>query len=100
MLDSIAHGSPRHGPVHLLLISAAEIGCARDGEKQGWIRAALPPLRMLTGPIQHFQNAFLKLGSTKLVLSWLISRDSGSVSGCPWICTTTYLFPLAEIKCC
>ena len=28
MLDLIAHGAPGHGPVHLLLISAAEIGFA------------------------------------------------------------------------
>ena len=43
MLDSIAHGAPGHSLVHLLLISAAEIGFAWDGEQQGWIRAALPP---------------------------------------------------------
>ena len=24
------------------------------GSEQGWIRAALPPLRMLSGPVQHF----------------------------------------------
>ena len=41
----------------LLLISAAEIGFVWDGEQQGWIRAALPALRMLAGPIQHFQSA-------------------------------------------
>ena len=39
---------------------AAEIGFAWDGEQQGWIRAALPPLGMLTGPMQHFQSALFK----------------------------------------
>ena len=57
MLDLIAHGAPGHGPVHLLSISAAEVGFVRDGEQQLWIRAALPPLRMIAGPVQHFQSA-------------------------------------------
>ena len=61
MLDLITHLAPGHGLVHLLLISAAEIGFAWDGEQQGWIRVALLPLGMLSGPIQHFpssQDAF------------------------------------------
>ena len=52
MLDLIAHGAGGHGLVHLLLISANELGFAWDGEEKGWIRAALHPLRMLSGPIQ------------------------------------------------
>ena len=31
MLDLISSGAPGHGPVHLLLISAAELGFAWDG---------------------------------------------------------------------
>ena len=42
MLDLVAHGAPGHGPVHLPLITAAELGFVWDGEQQGWIRAALP----------------------------------------------------------
>ena len=53
MLDILAHGADGHGPVHLLQ-SCAEIG------EQGWIRAALPPLTMLSGRVQHFQNAVLE----------------------------------------
>ena len=34
MLDLIAHGADGHGPVHLLLTSAAEIGFAWDGEER------------------------------------------------------------------
>ena len=45
MLDLIAQGAAGHGPVHLLLTSAAEIGFAWDGSETGWIRAALPILR-------------------------------------------------------
>ena len=35
MLGLIAHGVPGHGPVHLLQISAAEVGFAWGGEQQG-----------------------------------------------------------------
>ena len=59
MLDLISRGAQGHGPVHLLLISAAEIGFAWDSGEQGWIRVSLPPLRVMTGPIQHFRSAIL-----------------------------------------
>ena len=38
MLDLISLGSHGHGPVHLLLISAPELGFAWNGAEQGWIR--------------------------------------------------------------
>ena len=57
MLDLISQG---HGPVHLLLISAAELGFAWDGNEHGWVRVSLPPLRMMTGPVQHFRSAILE----------------------------------------
>ena len=60
MLDLISRGAQGHGPVHLLLISAAEIGFAWDGDEKGWVRVSLPPLRMMTGPIQHFRAAILE----------------------------------------
>ena len=60
MLDLISRGAQGHGPVHLLLISAAEIGFAWDGEEKGWVRVSLPPLRMMAGPIQHFRSAILE----------------------------------------
>ena len=28
-----------------------------DSDRAGWIRPGLPPLRMMTGPIQHFRDA-------------------------------------------
>ena len=59
MLDLISRGVQGHGPVHLLLISAAEIGFAWDGGEKGWVRVSLPPLRMMAGPIQHFRTAIL-----------------------------------------
>ena len=59
MLDLISRGAQGHGPVHLLLISAAELGFAWDGDEKGWVRVSLPPLRLMTGPVQHFRSAIL-----------------------------------------
>ena len=59
MLYLISRGAQGHGPVHLLLISAAEIGFAWDGDEKRWVRVSLPPLRMMTGPVQHFRSAIL-----------------------------------------
>ena len=42
MLDLISGGAPGHGPVHLLLTSAAELGFAWDGDEKGWVRLSLP----------------------------------------------------------
>ena len=58
MLDLISRGAQGHGPVHLLLISASEIGFVWDADEQG--RVSLPPLRMMTGPVQHFRTAILE----------------------------------------
>ena len=41
------------------LISAAELGVAWDGAEQRWVRVSLPPLRMMTGPVQHFCSSIL-----------------------------------------
>ena len=60
MLDLVARGAGGHGPVHLLLASAAEIGFAWGGGEHGWLRVALLPLRMPVGPVQHFRSAVLQ----------------------------------------
>ena len=60
VLDLVARGTGGHGPVHLLLASATEIGFAWDGDEHGWLGVALHPLRMLTGPVQHFRSAILQ----------------------------------------
>ena len=56
MLDLISRGAQGHGPVHLILISAAELWFAWDGDEMGWV---LPPLRMMSGPVQHFCSSIL-----------------------------------------
>ena len=60
MLDLIFRGAQGHGPVNLLLISAAEVGFVWGAEEQGWIRVSLPPFRMMAGPIQHFRTVILE----------------------------------------
>ena len=56
MLDLISRRAQGHGPVHILLISAADLRFASDGAERGWVRVSLPPLRMMTGPVQHFYS--------------------------------------------
>ena len=55
MLDWISRGAQGHGLVHIIFISAAELGFAR----MGWVRVSLPPLRMKTGPVQHLYSSIL-----------------------------------------
>ena len=57
LLDLVAAGRPGHGPVHLLIQSAGILGFAWDSGEEGWLRPGLPPLRMLSGPYQHFKSA-------------------------------------------
>ena len=43
MLDFISREDQGHGPIHLLLISAAELGFAWDVDEKDWVRVSLPP---------------------------------------------------------
>ena len=60
LLDSVAEGCPGHGPAHLLVESAAEVGFQWDPEVLGWERPGLPALSTLAGPIQHFRAVILE----------------------------------------
>ena len=57
LLDYSSTASPGHGPIHLLLQSAGELGFFWDSEQAGWIWPGLLPLHMMTHPIQHFRSA-------------------------------------------
>ena len=59
LLERAAEGCPGHGPVHLLLQSAAVIGFRLDPGELAWDRPGLPLLSNLSGPLQHFRAAFL-----------------------------------------
>ena len=58
--------SPERGPIHLLIDSALEMGFSWDLEQAGWIRPGLLPLRMMTGPIQHFRSAMWQAWQDKV----------------------------------
>ena len=58
-LDMVCEGCPGHGPTHLLVASAAEIGFRWDPLALAWSRPGLPLLSNLAGPIQHFRAAIL-----------------------------------------
>ena len=103
MLDLISRGAQGHGPVHLLVISAAELGFSRDGEEKGWVPVSISPLRMMSGPVQHFYSFFWMPGDMIFLPSYLSGRALWGLS--MWIFKVLYNYlPLPicgkEIKCC
>ena len=95
MLDLIARGAKGHGPIHLLLDSATQIGFA-------WVvlsKVGSGSLCLLLGCLlvqfNIFALLFCKLGISRSLLVL------GSVCGYERFFTTTYLSsPEREIKCC
>ena len=59
LLDTVAEGCPGHGPVHLLLDSATQVGFRWNSLELGWERPGLPVLNNLAGPVQNFREAVL-----------------------------------------
>ena len=82
LLEHVAGGCPGHGPVHLLVGSAAEIGFVWSPEMVGWAREGLPVLSSLSDPIQHFRAAFLE-GWRSEVSADLCAREG--FRGGPWL---------------
>ena len=66
LLDSAAVGCPGHGPAHLLIESAAEIGFQWDSRQLCWERLGLLVLSNLAGSIQHFRAAILDAWESKV----------------------------------
>ena len=65
LLEMVCEGCPGHGPVHLLVASAAEIGFRWDPLALAWSRPGLPLLSNLAGPVQHFRAAILDAWQNK-----------------------------------
>ena len=59
LLDMAGEGCPGHGPVHLLVACASEIGFQWEPLALGWSRPGLPLLSNLAGPVQHNRAAIL-----------------------------------------
>ena len=66
LLAMVHEGCPRHGPIHLLSASAAEIGFQWDPHTLAWVRPGLPLLGNLAGPFQHFKAALLDAWRNKV----------------------------------
>ena len=66
LLEVVGGGCPGHGPLHLLLASAAEIGFQWDPHALAWVRPGLPLLSNLAGPVQHFRAAILDAWRNKV----------------------------------
>ena len=66
MIGSAAEGCPGHGPAHLLVESAAEVGFHWGPDVLGWERPGLPFLSNFAGPIQHFRAAVLEAWRNKV----------------------------------
>ena len=60
MIHSASEGCPCHGPVHLLVESAAEVGFHWGPDVLGWERPGLPVHSNFAGPVQHFRAAILE----------------------------------------
>ena len=59
LLELVGEGCPGHGPVHLLVASASEVGFQWDPLALGWSRPGLLLLSHLAGSVQHFRSAIL-----------------------------------------
>ena len=55
----VSGGAPGHGPVHLLVESAASLGFQWCLGWFCWVRPGLPQLPMVEGPYQHFKDSIL-----------------------------------------
>ena len=82
LLEHAADGCPGHGPAHLLVESAAEIGFVWSPDVVGWVREGLPVLSNLAGPTQHFGAAVLEGWRSKVSADLCIRKD---FRGGPWL---------------
>ena len=75
LLEHAADGCPGHGPVHLLVESAAEVGFVWSPNMVGWCREGLQVLGNLVNPIQHFRSAVLEGWREKVSADFCARKD-------------------------
>ena len=51
-----------------------------NGDEKGWVRVSLPPLRMMSGPVQHFRSAILDAWRFQVFLGFLRGKVLWDVS--------------------
>ena len=66
LLGMVCEGCPGHGPIHLLVASAAEIGFQWDPDALAWFRPGSPLLSNLAGSVQHLKDAILDAWRNKV----------------------------------
>ena len=74
LLDMVRKGCLGHGPVHLPVASATDIGFQWDPHVVCWVRPGLPVLGNLAGPVQHFNSAILDAWKDRFAAS-LCARE-------------------------
>ena len=79
LLDLVSEGAPGHGPVHLLVRSAAKIGFKWCSEGFCWDRPGLPRLPFLEGPFNTSSLLLLMLGKMVSLLTSAVGRGFGEV---------------------
>ena len=83
LLDMVSEGCPGHGPVHLLVASAAEVGFRWDPLALAWSRPGLPCSVIWLALFSTFELLFLMPGRTRLRLIFVVVKVFG-VAPC-WI---------------
>ena len=72
LLEMVGGGCPGHGPIHLLSVSAAEIGFRWNPDALAWPWPGLPQLCNLAGPLFSISRLlFLMLCVTRLLLTFV-----------------------------
>ena len=66
LLSAVSGGAPGHGPIHLLLQSASDIGFGWDPVACVWNRPGLPPLDHIASPFQYLKTAILDAWNGKV----------------------------------
>ena len=77
LLQAAADGSSGHGPTHLLLESAVEIGFFWCSRFLGWDRPGLPVLGMIDGLFSIFVLLFWMFGVTRFLWVCVLGRVFG-----------------------
>ena len=104
LLDYASAGAPGHGPIHLLVQAADDLGFFWDSDQAGWIRPGLPPLRYAVWAHSAFSGCYLAgLANIRLLLIFASVKGFGVVLGLIFMDLTNYLsLPILgnETKCC
>ena len=99
----MSEGCPGHGPIHLLVASAAEIGFRWDPDALAWVRPGLPLLSNLPGLFSILRAAILDAWRDKVSVD--LCGRKGFRGGLYWmsmaLCSSLILLMLEkEIRLC